>query len=386
MPGGRDYNKGRPPRRKSWEEEDSGAGEDTTNRPYRASDYDPKPEEPLFGQAPPPTSTTRSRPGSGSGSTSASRAAGRNGANGRYGTDRDDISGMSLGQRPGRDGSKKDDDSKNDDDSKKGGRKRLFKLLGNEALCLLIIFGLIAAYNWIATDYSGDYLGQVRQLRLVQLSLTRRATTIDAELNYGASGMLELDTTKDHPSPRENKAITLYFATPERWRTGGRRVWKAVFKGKIDGGKAVGTISDTRGTYKVTLEKNVLTSLFRQAQAHLPRMPEIPLPSLFNEDEKTRDMQNSAVSGVNQNQNQTNNSGSGASNGIGGIGGIGGSSSSTGNGNTGSNANNKSGNGNDAATGLFFNGPAPPTNGNNSGNLSGNPKWYVIDETNKKVR
>jgi len=396
MPGGRDFNTRRPPRRKSWDEEGQAESEDDgVNRPYRASDYDPKPEEPLFREVSPqppsrsPSRTSSQSPSqSPSRSTSASRAAGRNGSRGSYGLDPDDES--DNGFSPGAKKRKRDGFEEEKEEDAKTGRKRLFKLLGNEALCLLIIFGLIATFNWIATDYSGDYLGQTKQLRLVQLSLTRRATTIDAELNYGASGMLELDTGKDHPSPKENKAITLYFATPERWRTGGRRVWKAIFQGKIDGGKAVGTITDTKGSYKVSLEKNVLTSLFRQAQAHLPRLPEVPLPSLFDEDEKTKSMQpqNNGIGGVAPPSNNSNsnsdphaNSNSnlnfnsdrgGASNRAGGAS----SFSRSGGGGTAPAVGQDS-----SANGASFNGQMPPTNANNSGNLNGNPKWYLIKKT-----
>ncbi|MBS1997258.1 MAG: hypothetical protein JSS86_13150, partial [Cyanobacteria bacterium SZAS LIN-2] len=210
-------------------------------------------------------------------------------------------------------GEKRDGFEEDKKERSRQGRKRLLKLLGNQALCLVFIFGLIGTCNWIATDYSGDYLGQNRLLRMVQLTISRRAATMDAELNYGMSGLLELDPTKDHPSPKEDKMVTLYFVTPEQWQQPGRRVWRAVFKGRIDGGKAVGTISDAQGTYKVSLEKNVLTSMFRHAQTNIPRVPGVPLPSLFDETEKSKTLTNTGSNAYstyqsqnqNYNQNQT---------------------------------------------------------------------------------
>ena len=162
-------------------------------------------------------------------------------------------------------------------------------MLGSQAFVLVVIFGMISAFNWMATDYSGDYMGQNPALGMVRLSLTRRATTIEAELSYGRpSCFLELDQSKDQPTPRADKPINLYFATPEQWRRPDKQVGYANFKGRIEDGTASGTISDSSGQYKVKLEKNVLTSLFTQLQSHIPKIPAVPLPSLFDETKAQR--------------------------------------------------------------------------------------------------
>jgi len=179
-------------------------------------------------------------------------------------------------------GGKKKDEDEETKALKKTKRKKLYKLLASEALCLLIVFGMIGAFNWIANDYSGDYIGQTMQLRLVQLSLKRTAASVEADLTYGTSGLLELDQSVAQKAPAEGKTAILHFITPAQWCRA-RAPMRATFKGKIDNGKAVGTISDRTGTYKVSLSKNVLTSLFHQTSAHIPVAPAVPLPSLFHE-------------------------------------------------------------------------------------------------------
>ena len=162
-------------------------------------------------------------------------------------------------------------------------KKRLFKMLGNQALCLVIIFGMISAFNWMATDYSGDYMGQTPQLHTVRLTITRRAASADAELSYGDIGVLALDESKDQSSRRPDGQLSFDFVTPEKFRQGSDKIWHANFTGRIDGGEAVGVLTDTSGEYEVKLTKNVLTSLFNQLSAHIPRLPSVPVPSLFNE-------------------------------------------------------------------------------------------------------
>jgi hypothetical protein len=155
-------------------------------------------------------------------------------------------------------------------------------MLGNQALCLAIIFGMISAFNWMASDYSGDYIGQNEQLRTVRLSITRRATTVDAELSYGEQGALQLDQSKDQPPPQADKPINLDFVTPEQFRRPNTPPWHANFTGRLEGSTGVGTITDRTGAYEVRLDKNVLTSLFTQLQSHIPRLPALSL-RLFDE-------------------------------------------------------------------------------------------------------
>jgi hypothetical protein len=281
MPDGRDYNTRRPPRRKSWDEEDSAdqnSDDDNWNGiPSQRINRVQKAEAEASADANAGESEKTTRPKS---------RVSRRGPAGDRDQLRDDkgnpIQSVGSGWGGKKEGAEEDEKKARS----KYNQKRLFKMLGSQALCLGIIFGLISAFNWMAADYSGDYMGQSGELRMVRLSITRRATTVDADLSYGQQGALQLDQSKDHPSPQADKPISLDFVTPEQWRRPGKKIWHANFKGRIKDGTATGTIIDSTGIYKVTMEKNVLTSLFTQLQSHIPNFPSVPLPSLFNEKEQ----------------------------------------------------------------------------------------------------
>jgi hypothetical protein len=169
---------------------------------------------------------------------------------------------------------------------KKSQKKRLLKLVGNEALCLIIIFGMIAAFNWTATDFSGDYMGRNRQLGQIRLSLAKHGENLAGELDYGHHGFLNMVEGEDANKPQSGEPFTINFVETAQFHRQGFIPWRASFTGRIDGGKAIGTVTDRTGQYKVTMEKNVLTSLFRQTQDRIPQVPAVPLPSLFNEKDK----------------------------------------------------------------------------------------------------
>lgn len=304
MPGGRDKDFGRPPRRKSWEENAAGVDQSGNGQAYGKSRNSRRFEE--ANSQSDPSSDTDAEFQSDSESDSDSDFNGRGGGPAAYSRGARRPSQRSQTQGTGRTGSRSNPYAGNgrpvkveeaDDDDRaakaKDNKKRLLKLLGNEALCLIIIFGLISTFNWMASDYSGDYMGKNDELTAVELSITRRATTVDAELTYGSRGLLQLDKEKDQPTPKEGQPIKLDFTTPPQWLGNGRESWQATFKGRINGDKAVGTISDSTGDYKVNLSKNVLTSLFRQLQSHIPQFPSIPLPSLFDEKDKARQSKHS---------------------------------------------------------------------------------------------
>lgn len=174
------------------------------------------------------------------------------------------------------------DESENEEREKSDKKKRkvrVIKLVSNEMLCLGIIFAMIAVFNWLSSDYTGEYVTMNRQLGMVKLSLVRRAATVEGSLIYGHSPNLEL-VGKADPSKTN---VRLEFATNEQWEMMGRPARKAVFLGKITSSAAIGTIVDTEGKYKVKLEKNVLASIFRQLQVHLPIIPVSRPPTFFDE-------------------------------------------------------------------------------------------------------
>jgi hypothetical protein len=251
MPDRRDFNSRRPPRRKSWDED---------------NDQEEEEIDDLNDSAPPPVSGQRRD----------QNERGRADARLTRGGKGEPIN--SAGRS--RAAQKLADEEK--EELSKRNRNRLLQMLGSQVLCLGIIFGLINTFNWMASDYSGDYMGQGADLRAVRLTITRRATTAEAELGYGQFGILDLDQSKDQPVPQADKPFSLDFATPEKFRKPDEPVWRANFTGKIENGEALGTITDSTGEYKVKLEKNVLTSIFAQLKGHIPKLS-VPLPTLFDE-------------------------------------------------------------------------------------------------------
>ena len=158
---------------------------------------------------------------------------------------------------------------------KKKDRKRLFNLLSNEALCLAIIFAMIATFNYMASDYTGEYLTSNPQLGLVKLSLLRRAASVEGELCYGRYPNMQMVGGVDPGKPNQR----MEFSTPQEWQDAGNLPHKAVFLGTISSSAATGTLVDARGKYKLKLEKNMVASMFRQFQAHLPVLPTFQPPT-----------------------------------------------------------------------------------------------------------
>ena len=310
MPGGQDYNRPRPSRRKSWQDPDELEGEPEQgsaspsgdHTPYGATQKRRLPRlaggnnydaQDLYTDADADLDADEN-------AALAANKTNRNGGVRRGRSSGDGVGGDSDDNFAAR---KKKTSAKLADWGAESGstggagpvkkKRKLLKLVGNEALCLLLIFAMIGAFNWMATDYSGDYMGRSPKLGQVRLSLTRKAASVEAELDYSRHGFLELvpeqanDPGAWQSALQNGKSFTLKFVEAENFHRPGVKPWKAVFSGHIDGGQASGTISDISGLYKVTLGKNVLTSIFRQTQDHIPQTPTIPLPSLFNEKDKT---------------------------------------------------------------------------------------------------
>ncbi len=180
-------------------------------------------------------------------------------------------SGKSVGKKGGKRTSLSEDD-------KQTRSKKLRSLLSNQALCLVIIFGLLGAFNWMATDYSGEYISQDKNLGLVKLSLVRRATTIDGELYYQNTPTMEMQQGEQ---PKEGQ-VDLVFVNQNKWAVRPRSIQRARFIGTIDGSMAEGAVVDARGSHPVRLTKNIVASLFKQLQAHIPTWRTPPPPTFFH--------------------------------------------------------------------------------------------------------
>lgn len=163
---------------------------------------------------------------------------------------------------------------------KKEREKRLRTLLGNQTICLAIIFALIAGYSWMAADYSGEYISQDGALDLVKLSLVREATYVDGELSYKGTTNLEM---QQGDQPKEQQVdLTFIAAKPANSRLNRRGlITRARFIGTIDGSIAEGVIVDAKGKHNIKLTKNIVASLFKQLQHHTPSVQLPRPPKLF---------------------------------------------------------------------------------------------------------
>ncbi len=160
---------------------------------------------------------------------------------------------------------------------KKEKGKRLRTLLSNQAICLVIIFALVAGFNWMAADYSGEYITQDNALGLVKLSLVREATYVDGELSYKGTTNLEM---QQGDQPKEQQVdLTFVAADPKLISRG--LITRARFIGAIDGSIAEGAIVDATGSHDVKLTKNIVASLFKQLQHHTPSVQLPRPPKLF---------------------------------------------------------------------------------------------------------
>ena len=163
------------------------------------------------------------------------------------------------------------------EEEKKERKKKLRTLVGNQAICLGIIFALVAGFNWMAADYSGEYIGQDSKLGLVKLSLVREATYVDGELSYKGTTNLEMQQGNQ---PKDQQAdLTFVAANPKLSNRG--LITRARFIGVIDSSAAEGAIVDGKGSHNVKLTKNIVASLFKQLQHHTPSVQLPRPPKLF---------------------------------------------------------------------------------------------------------
>lgn len=163
---------------------------------------------------------------------------------------------------------------------------KLIRLIGAEILCLLILFGMVSGANWMATDSSGDYVKQDPKMGTIKVSLIRRATNWEGELTYRRSAPMDLVTSEISASGKTR----LTFATSDAMATKFHKKSGATFEGTIQNGKLQGLLVDAYGIHKLSLEKNVITSLFRQFQSHIPNFRPPDPPSWVNQNELSRKM------------------------------------------------------------------------------------------------
>lgn len=163
---------------------------------------------------------------------------------------------------------------------KKERSKRLRTLLSNQAICLTILFALIAGYNWMAADSSGEYISQDSDLGLVKLSLVRQATYVGGQLSYKGTSNLEMQQGEQ---PKEQQVDLTFIAAKPANTSFGRRglITRARFLGTIDGSTAIGAIVDAKGSHDVKLTKNIVASLFKLLQHHTPSVNLPRPPKLF---------------------------------------------------------------------------------------------------------
>ncbi len=160
---------------------------------------------------------------------------------------------------------------------KKEKSKRLRTLLSNQAICLAIIFALVAGFNWMATDCTGEYITQDNALGLVKLSLLREAGYVDGELSYKNTTNLEM---QQGDQPKEQQVDLTFIAADPKLISRGL-ITRARFIGAIDGSIAEGAIVDAKGSHDVKLTKNIVASLFKQLQHHTPSVQLPRPPKLF---------------------------------------------------------------------------------------------------------
>jgi hypothetical protein len=163
---------------------------------------------------------------------------------------------------------------------------KLIRLIGAELLCLLILFGMISGANWMATDSSGDYVKQDPVMGTIKVSLIRRATNWEGELSYRRSAPMALVASEIS----NNGKTRLTFATSDAMAAKFHKKSGATFEGTIQNGKLQGLLVDAYGIHKLSLEKNVITSLFRQFQSHIPNFRPPDPPSWVNQSELSRKM------------------------------------------------------------------------------------------------
>jgi hypothetical protein len=156
-------------------------------------------------------------------------------------------------------------------------KKKLLKLLGAQALCLLIIFGSMSAWDWMSNIYSGEYMCFDPQLGNIKLYIDDENGS-SGELSYHRVPLLKLEhgaITKDGP-------VALDFTSYELWSKQHKKTVRASFRGTVKGGKVSGKLVDARGIHEVKLEKNILSSIFRKLQGLMPSFQPPPHPSWVN--------------------------------------------------------------------------------------------------------
>jgi hypothetical protein len=132
-------------------------------------------------------------------------------------------------------------------------------------LLAAIVFGIIAI-NWTLNDITGEYTAVDPQLGTLSMSLIRKAANIRGELSCGTGAILEATVPESHP---ENE-LDLTFQLPQKWINEGQTYRRVEFHGRVQDGSITGVLQENGQVYPIKLERNALSSIYRQIQSHLP--------------------------------------------------------------------------------------------------------------------
>lgn len=131
---------------------------------------------------------------------------------------------------------------------------------------------------WTISDVTGEYATSGRDREVVRLSLYRLATNVKCRLNWGTGATMEATINKVDT----NLPLHIVFQTPEKWVNKGRPMRTVIFDGKFSnsgmnplGGsfqenEIKARLVENNQYVDVRLQRNSVTSLWRQVQAHWP--------------------------------------------------------------------------------------------------------------------
>ncbi len=149
-------------------------------------------------------------------------------------------------------------------------------------LNVLIFFSLIFfSFVWIAwtvSDVTGEYASSGYDREVVRFSMYRLATNVKCRLDWGTGAAMEATVNKVDT----NQPLHIVFQTPQKWVTRGRPQRTVILDGKFTGSG----MNPLQGSFQeneikarliednryidVRLQRNSVTSLWRQVQAHWP--------------------------------------------------------------------------------------------------------------------
>lgn len=143
-------------------------------------------------------------------------------------------------------------------------------------ICLVVSF--VIWIGWTVSDVTGEYASSGYDRDVVRLSLVRFATNVKCRLSFGSGATLEARVN----SIDSSKPLRIVFQTPEKWVTRGRPQRTVILDGKFAGtgmnplqgsfqeNEIRARLIENNEYVTVRLQRNSVTSLWRQVQAHWP--------------------------------------------------------------------------------------------------------------------